>query len=296
MTAALIALLLAATAMAAAPKSGTYKGNLAPPQARIKISMKLSGKRLTHIRISNIPAYCSSGGPAVPVSFPATKLSASHRFTIHHHNKIKVGPLKGKVGEKFTLSGSFNTHGKVPGTLTRLPAALVVQRQREAVRRDRARPGAGTATRSAGQGRGRRSARSGRLRAARARWPSRWPAGSDRRRRSWPGLPLCRSTWTYRAARVGDGQLESFGRSTAGITDGQLKDGFEPVGGAGVKAPADGPGQRADDHPMAGRPAVERGQPASPGAGQQTHESRCSMASVGSENSISASSVAAMRP
>jgi hypothetical protein len=117
MTAAVIALLLAATAVAAAPKSGTYKGNLAPPQALIKISMKLSGKRLTHIKISNIPAYCSSGGPAVPVSFPATKLSASHRFTIHHNNKITVGPLKGKVGEKFTLSGHFNTHGKVTGTL-----------------------------------------------------------------------------------------------------------------------------------------------------------------------------------
>ncbi|MEO6859302.1 MAG: hypothetical protein ABI323_12085 [Solirubrobacteraceae bacterium] len=115
-SAVLLALLIAATAVAAAPKSGTYKGKLAP-QTLIKISMKLSGKRLTHIGISNIPAFCSSGGPAVPVSFPSTTLSAKHRFTIHHNNTIKVGPLKGQVGEKFTLSGTFNTHGRVTGTL-----------------------------------------------------------------------------------------------------------------------------------------------------------------------------------
>jgi hypothetical protein len=116
--AAAVALVLAVTAsaLAAAPPSGTYRGTLAPPRTDIKVSMKLAGTHLTQIKISDVPLYCSGGGKPIPTSFPSTHLSATHAFTAHTTNRIKVGPLKGQVGERLTMSGRF-THGKVSGTL-----------------------------------------------------------------------------------------------------------------------------------------------------------------------------------
>jgi hypothetical protein len=109
-------LALCATALAGAPKPGTYQGALAAPRTTYLVSMKLSGVKLTHITLSNVPIYCSGGGPAIPVAFPGSKLSAAGRFTANATVRIKVGPKKGQIGEKLTLSGRF-AHGKVTGTL-----------------------------------------------------------------------------------------------------------------------------------------------------------------------------------
>jgi hypothetical protein len=114
--AVLLVLALTASALAAAPASGTYRGTLAAPRTDISVSMKLAGTHLTKIKISNVPLYCSGGGPAIPTSFPSTHLSATHAFTVHATNRIKIGPLKGQVGEKLTMSGRFTKHGKVTGT------------------------------------------------------------------------------------------------------------------------------------------------------------------------------------
>jgi len=113
-TAALLA--LSATALAGKPKSGIYHGALAAPRTTYLVSMRLAGVKLTHVTLSNVPIYCSGGGPAIPVTFPAAKISAAGRFTVKATVRIKVGPKKGQIGEKLTLSGRF-AHGKVSGTL-----------------------------------------------------------------------------------------------------------------------------------------------------------------------------------
>ena len=112
-----LALAVTATALAGAPRAGTYRGTLAPPRTAFTISMKLKGAKLTRIRISNVPFYCSSGGPAIPVGFPSTTISNSGRFRVRAVNRIKVGPLKGRIGEKLTLTGRFS-HTTVKGRLT----------------------------------------------------------------------------------------------------------------------------------------------------------------------------------
>ena len=68
--------------------------------------------------MSNIPFYCSSGGPAIPVKFAGSKIATSNgAFSTTGHYTIKVGPYKGKVGEKLKLSGRFSSKGTVSGVL-----------------------------------------------------------------------------------------------------------------------------------------------------------------------------------
>ena len=68
--------------------------------------------------MSNVPLYCSSGGPAIPVKFGGSKIaSANGAFSTTGKYSIKVGPYKGKVGEKLKLSGRFTSKGTVSGVL-----------------------------------------------------------------------------------------------------------------------------------------------------------------------------------
>ncbi|MGH2869377.1 MAG: hypothetical protein ACRDNK_17670 [Solirubrobacteraceae bacterium] len=114
----LLALTLVATALAAGSfKSGTYKGTLAAPRTGYTVSLKLSGTKLRPIKLNNIPFYCSGGGPPIPFTFPSTKISSAGAFTVSANNKIRVGPLKGQIGEKLTISGKFTKAGKVRGKL-----------------------------------------------------------------------------------------------------------------------------------------------------------------------------------
>jgi hypothetical protein len=117
LTAVALALVVSATALAATFKSGTYKGTLAAPRTAYTVSLKLSGTKLGPVKLNNIPFYCSSGGPPLPVTFPKSKISSTGAFKIGATNKIKVGPLKGQIGEKLTISGTFTKHGTVHGTL-----------------------------------------------------------------------------------------------------------------------------------------------------------------------------------
>jgi hypothetical protein len=117
-TVAALALVVIATAMAAtAFKSGTYNGTLAAPLTSYTVSLKLNGSKLGPVKLNNIPFFCSSGGPPIPVSFPKTKISAAGAFKINATEKIKAGPLKGHVGEKLTISGTFTKNGTVHGRL-----------------------------------------------------------------------------------------------------------------------------------------------------------------------------------
>jgi hypothetical protein len=100
------------------PKSGTYKGTLTAPRTEYAVTLTVSGGKLTKARVSNIPLYCSSGGPAIPVKFAGSKIaSANGAFSTTGKYTIKVGPFKGKVGEKLKLSGRFTSKGTVSGVL-----------------------------------------------------------------------------------------------------------------------------------------------------------------------------------
>ncbi len=114
-----------AVALAAKPKpnqvkGGTYVGTLQPVTRGIGVSFKVSsnGKKVTVLSITNIPAYCSSGGPPIPIRFKNAAISAKGTFTSKANYVIKVGPLKGQVGEKMTITGKFVKGRKEQGTLT----------------------------------------------------------------------------------------------------------------------------------------------------------------------------------
>lgn len=104
-----------AAALAAGFKSGTYKGTV--KHDGITITLKLGGLELRSAHISNLPLYCSGGGPTIPITFKKAKVSSSGKFTAHGTYHILEGPYKGKPGAKLTLSGRFTTHGAVSGTL-----------------------------------------------------------------------------------------------------------------------------------------------------------------------------------
>jgi hypothetical protein len=113
--------LAAATAVAAStvkPKTGTYKGTLVAPRTEYAVTLTVSHGKLTKATLSNIPLYCSSGGPATPVKFPGSKIAATTgAFSTTGTYLIKVGPYKGKVGERLKLSGRFTSNGTVSGHL-----------------------------------------------------------------------------------------------------------------------------------------------------------------------------------
>lgn len=100
------------------PKSGTYKGTLAAPRTEYAVTLTVSHGKLIKATLSNIPLYCSSGGPATPVKFAGSKIAAATgAFSTTGKYSIKVGPFKGKVGEKLKLSGRFTSKGTVSGVL-----------------------------------------------------------------------------------------------------------------------------------------------------------------------------------
>jgi hypothetical protein len=108
--------LLAATALAGPAvkvRAGTYKGTLGDG---LKITLTVGGGKLEKASLSNIPLFCANaGGPAIPVKFGSAKIAGAGAFSEHGQRKIALGPLKGQVGEKFTLSGRFSSSGKVSG-------------------------------------------------------------------------------------------------------------------------------------------------------------------------------------
>lgn len=123
-TAAGVFVVLAAIATAALAanqvKGGSYKGNLLPMTHGISVSFKVSksGKQVTSLTISNIPLYCSGGGPAIPIHFKNASISPAGTFTSSARYIIKIGPFKGQVGEKLKITGKFLKDRQEQGTLT----------------------------------------------------------------------------------------------------------------------------------------------------------------------------------
>jgi hypothetical protein len=101
-------------------KGGSYKGALLPATRAISVSFRVSqsGKQVTALSISNIPIYCSGGGPAIPIHFKNASISSKGTFASSARYVIEVGPLKGQVGEQMKITGKFLKGKREQGTLT----------------------------------------------------------------------------------------------------------------------------------------------------------------------------------
>jgi hypothetical protein len=121
LAAALLAALLATpAAIAAAPKKGgSYRGTLAAPRTSIAVTFKVSasGRKVSALKISNMPLYCSGGGPAVPITFKPASI-AKGKFKSTAKQTISAGPSKGQTGATLSITGKFASHGKQSGKLT----------------------------------------------------------------------------------------------------------------------------------------------------------------------------------
>jgi hypothetical protein len=119
-TVALVVLSCAGAALAASQIKGAgYRGRLAAPRSSYKVSFKVSanGRQVTGLTISNTPFYCSGGGRPIPVHFANATISSLGAFTSTGQYVIREGPLKGQVGTKLKITGTFGKHGSELGTV-----------------------------------------------------------------------------------------------------------------------------------------------------------------------------------
>jgi hypothetical protein len=114
------ALVLASVALAATVvKGGSYSGGLIPARDGVVVSFKVSanGKKVAGLSTSNIPLYCSGGGPPIPIHFTSASISGKGTFSSTGIYHILEGPKKGQVGAKLKITGKFLKGGKEQGTL-----------------------------------------------------------------------------------------------------------------------------------------------------------------------------------
>lgn len=110
-----------AVALAAAPQTGaSYAGTLAAPRTSIAVSFAVSanGRKLTKLRISDIPLFCSGGGPPVPITFKAATISKAGTFKSTGVQHISTGPLTGQLGARLSITGTFGAGGSEHGAVT----------------------------------------------------------------------------------------------------------------------------------------------------------------------------------
>jgi hypothetical protein len=114
---AVLATGVAAAASKPTFKSGTYRGTLAAPRNFITVALKLTGKKISGLTISDIPLFCSGGGRPIPIHFSKATITTTGTFTSTGKYLFTIGPFKGKVGERLTITGKFAAKGKLTGTV-----------------------------------------------------------------------------------------------------------------------------------------------------------------------------------
>jgi hypothetical protein len=67
----------------------------------------VNGKKVTGLKISNLPVYCSSGGPAVPINFASAAITSHATFKSTGKQTITTGPLKAQIGARLSITGTF---------------------------------------------------------------------------------------------------------------------------------------------------------------------------------------------
>jgi hypothetical protein len=111
----------ASIAIAAAPKKGAaYSGTLASPRTAILVTFKVSAtaKKVSALKLTSIPLFCSGGGPAAPITFKAAAITSHGTFKSSANQIISTGPLKGRVGFRLKITGTFSAGRGEHGTLT----------------------------------------------------------------------------------------------------------------------------------------------------------------------------------
>jgi len=100
-------------------KGGSYKGGLVPSRDGVVVSFKVSanGKTVTGLTTSNIPLYCSGGGPPIPIHFKSAPISRKGTFSSTGIYHVLDGPKKGQLGATLKITGKFLKGGKEQGTL-----------------------------------------------------------------------------------------------------------------------------------------------------------------------------------
>ncbi|MGA7704114.1 MAG: hypothetical protein WB998_04385 [Solirubrobacteraceae bacterium] len=100
-------------------KGGSYTGALIPARDGVVLSFKVSanGRKVTGLSSSNLPLYCSGGGPPIPIHFKSASISGKGTFSSTGVYHILEGPKKGQLGAKLKITGKFLAGGKERGTL-----------------------------------------------------------------------------------------------------------------------------------------------------------------------------------
>jgi hypothetical protein len=120
-TAVLAALAASAVAFAAEPvPGGSYRGELAAPRDDVKVSFKVSdnGKRVTRIRMSDMPSYCRTGGARQPINFKRAPISRMGTFRSVVTKRFGSGPRKGQMQVQVSIRGRFISEDVVKGRVT----------------------------------------------------------------------------------------------------------------------------------------------------------------------------------
>jgi hypothetical protein len=120
--AALALALSAAVALAAGPVRGaTYRGSLTGARSSIQISFRVSpgGEQVQAIKLSALPIFCTGGAPPnSTLKFGSAVVTRAGTFSTTGRDLLGVGPLKGTVAAKLTLTGTFAGGGRESGTVT----------------------------------------------------------------------------------------------------------------------------------------------------------------------------------
>jgi hypothetical protein len=66
---------------------------------------------------SSSPIYCGAGGAAVPFGLGPADVKANGSFVATGIRRIAIGPYKGQIGTRYSLSGTI-AHGRLSGKLT----------------------------------------------------------------------------------------------------------------------------------------------------------------------------------
>ena len=108
-----LALSLSSVALAAAPKSGKWKGKLYGSHSG-KLSFKVNGAKtkLTKFYIPTVVVVCGLDIRTITVGVPSAKISSSGKFKrVYKFNDTAGSEIK------YTLKGKFKSSGKASGTV-----------------------------------------------------------------------------------------------------------------------------------------------------------------------------------
>jgi hypothetical protein len=118
MGAALLAVIVAGVAVAGPVKGAKYSGFATPTSSGSTITWKVSssGKKVTGIKLSQVPLFCAAGGPPVSASFKTARIKKS-AFATTAAADIKSGPNQGQPQYRLKLKVRFTKTKKATGTI-----------------------------------------------------------------------------------------------------------------------------------------------------------------------------------